>query len=702
MMVATSVATSTVTPMLTSGITAMAASDGYHVVNGVVNLGRGSASITIRGNVGQSLENKKFEVMKLFDAENAEHGESINYTFNPVYKTAIQTVVATALNKRDGSSLSPANITEYLAIDYIQTLNTNQVEGCYTGQTLEGRYSAFRYFVEDVRNEIKREKIYSDIIVVDGVSATNAVQISGLQYGYYLVDEISEKDSEGEDWFASSLCAVNTANPVAQIQIKSDYPEIIKKIQEDDNKDALGNDGWNDIGDYEIGQTVPFKYESTIANMNGYHSYYYAWHDSMDKELTFHSNKSEISIVISDGNKSYKVKDSEYNVITSGTKLDIEDTFMLEIPDIKKIIDKQFNKVNSLGENDYSNLSVTVNYVATLNDKAAANTGRPGFENDVRLEFSNDPDRVGQGMPGGKDETGYTPWDTVVCFTYKLNGLKTNNYDRVLSGAEFKLYSDAECTNEVYVKAMGSGVATLSEEGEEVAAFSEDTYETVEEEVPSDAEEVDTPEADEGVSTASTTSNKAIYKPTDVGVTDNVTNPTDKEVIGNNGYIVINRDCLGGTDHTGGDAPSEAVTMVSDKDGNFTIYGLDQGTYYLKEVKAPAGYRCLLDPIVINIKPAFTSNRQNYVAGTGATDDVLKSLKATGHIKEFYEGHYLEGDANLVTDLADGSVNLKVINEVGSKLPVTGSSSMIFLVGVGVLLVGGAVFVKVRGKKKES
>ena len=29
-----------------------------------------------------------------------------------------------------------------------------------------------------------------------------------------------------------------------------------------------------DIGDYEIGQTVPYKYESNIPNMNGYKTYY--------------------------------------------------------------------------------------------------------------------------------------------------------------------------------------------------------------------------------------------------------------------------------------------------------------------------------------------------------------------------------------------------------------------------------------------
>lgn len=49
-------------------------------------------------------------------------------------------------------------------------------------------------------------------------------------------------------------------------------------------------------------------------------------------------------------------------------------------------------------------------------------------------------------------EVRYTPWDTVVCFTYRLNPIKTNDHDKVLDGAKFRLYSDADCKNEVYVK----------------------------------------------------------------------------------------------------------------------------------------------------------------------------------------------------------------------------------------------------------
>ena len=48
-------------------------------------MGKGTAGIVISGNDGQSLIGKQFHVYKLFDAENAKGGESINYTFNPAY-----------------------------------------------------------------------------------------------------------------------------------------------------------------------------------------------------------------------------------------------------------------------------------------------------------------------------------------------------------------------------------------------------------------------------------------------------------------------------------------------------------------------------------------------------------------------------------------------------------------------------------------
>lgn len=503
-----------------------------------------------------------------------------------------------------------------MVIDYIQTLNTHQVEGVHTPQELEGRYSAFRYFVEDVRTEIKKQGAKGDTVYVDSAKADNSISMMGLTYGYYVVDETSDKDSEGNDWFASSLCMVNTANPDAEVNIKSDYPSVIKKIQEDDNKDAINGDGWNDIADYEIGQTVPYKFVSNVPDMNGYHKYYYAWHDKMDEALTFNSNKSDISIVISDKNgKTYQLKESEYNVITNPQN---GETFVIEIQDLKKIVDAQFPNMNGDKENVYGQ-TITLNFEATLNEKAAEDTGRPGFENDVRLEFSNDADVNGEG------DRGFTPWDTVVCFTYELDGLKTNNHDKVLEGAKFRLYSDEECKNEVYVKANANG----------------------------------------------------------------------------DGYVVINRDSLGGNDHTGGTAPQDAVEMVSDEKGVFKIYGLDGGTYYLKETDAPDGYRPLLDPIVVNVKPTFTPDRDSYVKGDGATDKTLQKLEATAHIKSFYNGAFKEEDVTLNTDVEKGNMNLTVVNEVGKKLPITGSTATLIILGSGAALMAGAMISKKKEKKEQ-
>lgn len=592
------------------------------IVNGVIDFGKGSASININGNQGQSLGGKKFEVFQLFNAENSKDGESINYTFHPEFANAIQTVVANALNKKNGTQLRPADVTEYMAIDYIQSLNSNPVEGVDTPQELEGRYSAFRYFVEDVRTQIKKENKSGEILTVQSTKPDNSISITGLVYGYYVVDELSKADANGEQWFASSLCMVNTANPDAQVNIKSDYPKITKKIQEDDQKDAIKNDGWNDIGDYEIGQTVPYKFESTIPNMNGYDTYYYAWHDKMDQALTFHADKAKMEIIIkSQDNKTYKLKDTEY-VLTEKPQDGSSDTFKVEVADIKKIVDREFNKMNSNQENDYTGLTVTLKCEATLNELAALDTGRPGFENDVRLEFSNDADS------NGKGETGFTPWDTVVCFTFEVDGLKTNNHDKVLQDAKFRLYSDKECKNEVYVKK----------------------------------------------------------------------NPNQ----GQEGYVVINRDSVGGADHTGGTAPANAVEMVSDAKGIFKIYGLDQGIYYLKETDAPDGYRPLLDSIVINVKPTYTTDRNNYVKGEGATEKTLKTLEGTAHVKSFYNGAFKEEDIKLHTDVNKGNLDIKVINEVGKKLPITGSSATLVIVCAGAALMGGAMLTnRKKGKKEE-
>ena len=552
---------------------------------GVATLGSGVGAITITPQENQSLKGKSFRVYKLFDAENADDEESINYTFNDTYKKALQTVVGKKIGKQTDK------VTEYDVIDYIQSLNKNVVEGAQANQNQEGRYSDFRYFVEKLRDEIVKEGIKGTLVKVSEVQDTGSVKLTGLDYGYYVTDEVTTVSGTHS---AASLIMVNTANPNATVQIKSDYPNLVKKIDEDDN-----NIGWNDVADYEIGQTVPYKYETAVPNINGYHTYYFAFHDVMDKALTF--DKDSVSVTIKNDKKTYKLSSDEYSILEN----EDGETFKIVVNDLKAIVDREFDELNALGENEYGQ-KITVKYNAQLNDQAALDTGRPGYENKVRLEYSNNPDSDGTG------DHGYTPWDTVVAFTYKINGLKINNHNKLLKDAKFRLYSDEACTKEVYVKEY------------------------------------------------------------------------------NGAYNVINRDALGGTDHEGGAEPEDAVEMVSDKKGEFKIYGLDQGTYYLKETDSPAGYRELLDPIRIVIKPTFTTDRDTYVEGEGATNKILQKLEATAYVKEFQEGAYHESTTDLKTDVDEGAVNITVVNKVGTKLPITGSSLTLICLGAGVVTVIGA------------
>lgn len=586
--------TSAILPMMTTPVFAVSPSSA-NTSGGVANFGQGDASITIHANEGQSMVGKKFSVYKLFNAENAEGLESINYTYNDEYKLALQTVVGKALSK------DVASVTEYDVIDYIQSINRNQIEGAHANQKLEGRYSDFRYFVEDLRNTMVNLGMQGTTVDVTGVDSNGDVTFDGLSYGYYVVDEVTETSGTHA---AASLCMVNTANPVADVQIKSDYPSIIKKINEDDNGVA-----WNDIGDYEIGQTIPYKYETEVPNINGYHNYYFAFHDKMHEALTF--NPDSVVVSIEGDSKTYILQANEYQILENVD----DETFKIEINDLKAIVDREFNQMNADKENIYGQ-KITVTYNATLNDNAAKDTGRAGFENQVMLEFSNNPDSDGKG------ETGKTPWDTVVAFTYKLDVTKINNHNKLLRNAKFRLYSDADCTQEVFVKKTDGG------------------------------------------------------------------------------YNVINRDALGGTDHTGGTAPAEAVEMVSNDEGKFVIFGLDQGTYWLKETDSPAGYRELLDPIQLTLTPTFTTDRDNYISGEGATDKILQDLSASAHAKEFYNGAYKESDIDLETNVEEGQANLTVVNQVGSKLPITGSSMTAIMLGAGVVIMTGSLAFWAKRKKK--
>ena len=525
--------------------------ENLNTVNGIVNYNNGQAKIRILPNGNQSLVSKQFAVYKLFQAQISN--TSINYFYNEEYKDVIEDVVSNRLNKD--------SISEYEVIDYIQSL--------------EDHSSSLRELIEEIRDQLVSQGYSSDTFTVTNTLEDGSIEIQGLQPGYYMIDEIT---SVQDTHSAASLILLDTADDSCDIQIKSDYPSIIKKIEEDDL-----NIGWNDIGDYEIGQSIPYKYETYIPDIKAYNTYKMIFHDIMDEALTFDSDS--VQIQISDSEKTYTVPSNQYSIVENTDN----ESFIVQISDIKSIIDQQFS--NGYGQ------KVLFTYNAYLNEKAKDRSGRAGFENKVALEFSNNPDT------DGTNDTGMTPWDSVVCFTYQINAVKTNEENQSLQGAKFRLYRDENGTQEIKLKKV-----------------------------------------------------------------ENV-------------YVVMNEDYL---------SNAESDEMISDENGLFNISGLDQGTYYLKETQAPDGYRKIQDSIKIVITPEFTTDRNSYYENQGASDQVLETLSANCEIKQFLNGLLNSGSKALQTDVQTGSIQLKIVNQTGSKLPVTGSSmTLILLAGGSLLMIAG-------------
>ena len=525
--------------------------ENINTVNGIVNYNNGQAKIRILPNGNQSLVSKQFAVYKLFQAQISN--TSINYFYNEEYKDVIEDVVSNRLNKD--------SISEYEVIDYIQSL--------------EDHSSSLRELIEEIRDQLVFQGYSSDTFTVTNTLEDGSIEIQGLQPGYYMIDEIT---SVQDTHSAASLILLDTADDSCDIQIKSDYPSIIKKIEEDDL-----NIGWNDIGDYEIGQSIPYKYETYIPDIKAYNTYKMIFHDIMDEALTFDSDS--VQIQISDSEKTYTVPSNQYSIVENTDN----ESFIVQISDIKSIIDQHFS--NGYGQ------KVLFTYNAYLNEKAKDRSGRAGFENKVALEFSNNPDT------DGTNDTGMTPWDSVVCFTYQINAVKTNEENQSLQGAKFRLYRDENGTQEIKLKKV-----------------------------------------------------------------ENV-------------YVVMNEDYL---------SNAESDEMISDENGLFNISGLDQGTYYLKETQAPDGYRKIQDSIKIVITPEFTTDRNSYYENQGASDQVLKTLSANCEIKQFLNGLLNSGSKALQTDVQTGSIQLKIVNQTGSKLPVTGSSmTLILLAGGSLLMIAG-------------
>lgn len=368
-----------------------------------------AANITITtGETGS-----EFAAYKLLNATDGGDGK-IAYTVNETYRTVLQEVTS----KTDDADI----------IAYIADLNDDDI----------------RTFADDVYAKVKD-------MTADATTKTGTFE--NVAQGYYLIVETKVGTNEDSSTGSYSLVMLDTAgNENITIAAKEDTPTVVKKLKETNDSTGIITD-WQDGADYDIGDSVPFQLTGTVSSkIADYETYYYEFHDTLSKGLTLDAT--------------YDTEDA--TVVKSGVTVKIDGTDVTSNFTITAVKNEDGTTSLSIKCNDIKSIDVvTVNasskvvveYNATLNKDA--NIGSAGNPNVVYLEYSNNPYDKGDGET--KPETGKTPDDKVIVFTYQMVANKVDKDENPLSGAGFTLYKYDNAEGDyVQVGEQITGVTTFT------------------------------------------------------------------------------------------------------------------------------------------------------------------------------------------------------------------------------------------------
>lgn len=123
------------------------------------------------------------------------------------------------------------------------------------------------------------------------------------------------------------------------------------------------------------------------------------------------------------------------------------------------------------------------------------------------------------------------------------------------------------------------------------------------------------------------------------------------------------------------DTEADATALTSDAKGKFSVAGLDDGTYYLKEVQGLPGYNSIPD-----IKVTISAETNNGHGGNGAVTEL-------GVITLKVDDSAIKGDT------------VTIENNKGSNLPSTGGMGTTIFYVVGSILVLGAAILLITKKR---
>lgn len=504
--------------------------------------------------VNNTVEGKTLDLYQIFTA--TKSGDNVAYTLNSAYEGFFQ-------SKIEGASTLTGEALSEKAYAYVkEQVGTNG--GADTAKT----------FAKDILGWILsasgETKTAVEATHTTANTGAGTTVISDLAYGYYVVYPLGATDTStapGEQDYTSVASLVSVTGTDATVNMKSNYPTVVKKVN-DKNAD-----------DVNIGDTVTYTLTSKVPDMTGYTSYVFNFKDTLAKGLTFGSITS------------VKIGDVTINADTDGTKA--ENTYTLTTKnneDGTTEIKIEMNKFLASNANK-AGQEIKVTYTATLNKDAV--TGFDPNTNKATVEYSNKP---------GTDEKGESEPSKVDVHTFDFTIFKYYLKDETKTGlanAEFELY-----------KANAAGTNA---------------------------------------------------KINIVKVEDGVYRQATPEEAAAEGF--------------------KSDVIVSGNNGKVLVKGLDAGTYYLRETKAPEGYNKLLSDIKVEIKATY------------GTDGKLASYR----VDYTYNGNTTTGSE--IKNKTD-SPEVAVENKTGAQLPSTGSKGALMVTLAGIVLFGALTASKVFGKKK--
>lgn len=288
----------------------------------------------------------------------------------------------------------------------------NDVQWGKNGTTKSGVVdSSVLQEIQNAKNEseiLTTVKKYVDLNSSPVGTVTNESAYDAVP-GYYL---IKDKDNSVSGQDAYTLYLVQVVNENVTVRPKTGIPTVEKKVKDTNDSVDDSTSGWQDSADYDIGDTIPYQLTATMGDLSHYNHYYVEFVDQMT-HLTY------------TGITSVKVGDSGLS----------EEQYSVQWDEDDKILNVTILDVKAYGAS--TGTKVVVEYTATLDsDAAIGSTGNP---NDVYLKFTNNPNNTGDGTTKPSD-TGETPKDKNIVFTYKVTANKVTTDKNPLKGAAFELF----------------------------------------------------------------------------------------------------------------------------------------------------------------------------------------------------------------------------------------------------------------------